>query len=83
MVYAGIHGLKLPLGFRGLLSLRIACLFPLLLVLSLALPSAAQGYATIYEHPAGIGPTSVIGSSSVTIRFSDRVATDYRQEVDQ
>ncbi|MDQ5895785.1 MAG: large repetitive protein [Actinomycetota bacterium] len=74
--------MRLPRGLCWPASVRSAFLVPFLVFLSLALPSAAQGFATIYEHPAGIGPTSLLGSSSVTIRFSDGVATDFECQLD-
>jgi hypothetical protein len=56
-------------------------LVPFLLFLSLVVPSAAQGFATIYEHTAAFGPDAAI-RGDVTIKFSDGTNTEFECRLD-
>lgn len=53
----------------------------MLLALSLAVPSVAQGYASIYSHSAAFGPDVAI-PGDVTIFFSDGVNTEFECRLD-
>jgi hypothetical protein len=55
-------------------------LLSLLLFVLLAVPSAAQGYPTIYEHSAAFGSGVIPGD--VTIKFSDGLNTEFECRLD-
>ena len=62
-------------------SVRTIVLAPFLLFLMLLAPSAAQAYATIYEHSAAFGPDLAI-RGDVSISFSDGANTDFECRLD-